>query len=107
MANMEPVKKHFLLCGFFVLVAIVIYVANWTLYFAAQSLMVTLFGASPALGIFFAIYGLASVFSPLFFLPHLLPDSIGDSEEAGAIMGISVVAGLLIFMFLDTLPWID
>lgn len=103
---MSEEARHFLRCGGWVLVGLAIHVANLSAFFALNGHLGIILPAMVA-ALVAAVYGLASVISPLITLPLLMPASVIDSDEAGPVLAITTVLGLVFLMFATALPWID
>lgn len=103
---MSEEARHFLRCGGWVMVGLTIHVANLSAFFALNGHLGAFLPAMVA-AVVAALYGLASVISPLITLPLLMPSNIIDSDDAGPALVITTVLGLAFLMFASALPWIN
>lgn len=82
--------------------------ANWSLYFLVTGILPGFFASIIVVAIFFALYGLASVFGPLIFYFYLTRNKDSSMEaDTGFAVAVLMLASILTVMFMDTLPWID
>lgn len=88
--------------------SIVLGIANWSFYFWFTSLLPSYFATIAIVAVFFAVYGLASVFAPLIAYFYLTRNKESSMQAGtGFAMFFLLLASMLIVMFMDTLPWID
>lgn len=88
--------------------SILIGIANWSFYFWFTGLLPGFFAKMFLIAIFFALYGLASVFGPLIAYFYLTRNKKSSMEaDTGFAIFFLLLASMLIVMFMDALPWID